>query len=127
MIIGIMITTIARMTFIVMKITIAMITKIIMLKLLVMIRDNNNKNNEDDFNGWVHITNKDNSTTNTNNNDNDNNTNPRTNEQRKKNIVWFNKPFNKNEATNVRNYFLNLIDEHFTETTNSTKFSTETI
>ena len=32
---------------------------------------------------------------------------------RTRNITWFNPPFSKNVATNVGNYFLNLIKKHF--------------
>ena len=43
---------------------------------------------------------------------------------RSRNIIWFNSPFNKNVYTNVAKRFLNLIDQHFP---NSTQFSTETL
>lgn len=37
----------------------------------------------------------------------------RTNKNRKRNILWFNPPFNKNVSTQIGKYFLNLIKEHF--------------
>ena len=49
------------------------------------------------------------------NNDNDK---PKTNEQQKRKIFWFNVPFSKNIATGMEKHFRNL---------NSTNFSTETI
>ena len=61
---------------------------------------------------WVGIKNRDNATTDTNNNDNNDNTNPRTNKQRKTNIIWFN-PLSQNVATKVDRYPFNLIDKHF--------------
>ena len=38
------------------------------------------------------------------------NNNPR---KRNRNIIWFNPPFNKNVATTIGRYFLNLLDKHF--------------
>ena len=32
---------------------------------------------------------------------------------RKKNIIWFNQPYNKNVLTKVGHYFLKLLDKHF--------------
>ena len=32
---------------------------------------------------------------------------------RKRNIIWFNPPYNNNIATNIGRYFLNLIKKHF--------------
>ena len=31
----------------------------------------------------------------------------------KRNIIWFNPPFNRNVSTKIGKYFLNLIDQHF--------------
>ena len=31
----------------------------------------------------------------------------------KRNIVWFNPPFNRNVSTKIGKYFLNLLDKHF--------------
>ena len=33
--------------------------------------------------------------------------------KRNRNIIWFNPPFNKNVATKIGRYFLNLLDKHF--------------
>ena len=38
--------------------------------------------------------------------------------QRKRNIIWFNPPYNKNVSTNVARLFLNLVDKHFTKKNN---------
>ena len=112
-IIGIIMTAmIFRIILIVIKIRIAMIAIItVRLKLIVMIM-------EITITIiirmilWVGIKNRDNTTTDTNNNDNNDNTNPRTNKQRKTNIIWFN-PLSKNVATKVDRYPFNLIDKHF--------------
>ena len=71
--------------------------------------------------------NKDNTTTNNDNNSDSNNGNiSKKSKQWKRNILWFNPPFSKNVATKIGRYFVNLIDNFF-ETTNFTKFSTETM
>jgi hypothetical protein len=41
--------------------------------------------------------------------------------QRKRNIIWFNPPYNKNVSTNVAQQFLNLINKHFTKKNNLNK------
>ena len=38
---------------------------------------------------------------------------PRTKRQRRRNIIWFNPPYNQNVKTNVGKLFLELIDKHF--------------
>lgn len=43
---------------------------------------------------------------------------PRT---RRRNIIWFNPPYNKNVSTNIAKSFLNLIDKHFTKENNLQK------
>ena len=35
---------------------------------------------------------------------------------RKRNVIWFNPPFNKNVTTNIAHKFLNLVDKHFPKT-----------
>ena len=45
---------------------------------------------------------------------------------RKRNIIWFNPPFNRNVSTNIGKYFLNLLISIFLESTASTRSSTET-
>ena len=35
---------------------------------------------------------------------------------RKRNIIWFNPPYNKNVSTNIAKKFLNRIDKHFPRT-----------
>ena len=35
------------------------------------------------------------------------------NKNRKRNIIWFNPPYNKNVSTKIGNFFLNLIDKYF--------------
>ena len=45
--------------------------------------------------------------------DSNDNNNQKTTTQRKRNIIWFNPPFNKNVATKIGRYFLNLLDKHF--------------
>ena len=35
---------------------------------------------------------------------------------RKRNVIWFNPPYNKNVSTNIAKKFLNLIDKHFPKT-----------
>ena len=60
----------------------------------------------------VGIKNRDNTTTDTTNNNDNNNTNPRTNKQRKTNIIWLN-PLSKNVATKIDRQPFNLIEKHF--------------
>ena len=45
---------------------------------------------------------------------------------RKRNITWFNPPYNKNVITKIGHKFLHLISKHFLSSTNSTRFSTTT-
>ena len=46
-------------------------------------------------------------------NQNNTNANNKKKRQRKRNIIWFNPPFNKNVHTNVAKTFLKLLDKHF--------------
>ena len=47
---------------------------------------------------------------------------------RKRNIIWFNPPFNKNVKTNIGNTFLKLVDKHFPRSSNLHKiFNRNTI
>ena len=40
----------------------------------------------------------------------------------KRNIIWFNPPYNKEVQTNLGKAFFNLINKHIPHTTNSTKY-----
>jgi len=46
------------------------------------------------------------------------NVNNHTNRSRKRNILWFNPPYNASVSTNIGKDFLNLIDKHFPVTSN---------
>ena len=46
---------------------------------------------------------------------------------RKRNIIWFNSPFNATVKTNVGREFFKLMNTHFPATTRSTKFATRTM
>ena len=48
------------------------------------------------------------------------------NKTRKRNITWFNPPFNINVATNVAKTFLSLIDKHFAKDKKLSKIFNET-
>ena len=41
------------------------------------------------------------------------NTKTHSKRNRKRNIIWFNPPFNRNVSTKIGKYFLNLLDKHF--------------
>ena len=41
------------------------------------------------------------------------NTKTHSKRNRKRNIIWFNAPFNRNVSTKIGKYFLNLLDKHF--------------
>ena len=41
------------------------------------------------------------------------NTKPHSKRNHKRNIIWFNPPFNRNVSTKISKYFLNLLDKHF--------------
>ena len=44
---------------------------------------------------------------------------------RNQNIIWFNPPFSRNVTTSVAKRFLNLLDIHLLNRTNSTRYLTE--
>ena len=72
------------------------------IRMIIQIIDNRNN-----------INNKDNTTTNNNSNnknESNDNSNPRTNNQGKRKIIWFNLSFSKNVAKKIGRYFLKLTD-----------------
>jgi len=51
---------------------------------------------------------------------------PTNSRNRKRKIIWFNPPYDKNLTTNIGKFFFYLIQKHFPKNTTSTRYSTKT-